>query len=707
MGRTRWHTPGRDWPLSAPATDFLKGALEVEPSSDGWVRPQRFTAAQRRALGSCAAWHPALYRQMAVATAGVRLELRTDAQEVGLELWVDEEPSGTTAQVELADGGPSDDPHDGVSADVDGHHVGAMMPPAEPVELVVDLNDGVSAAPLPGMAPVRQVTVWLPCLRGCRIRRLWSDGSLMEPVAAGRSLLVVGDSIAQGFLAGDPAEAWPARVARDQGLDLLNQGLGGQVFQPTAMADLASHVDPELVWIGLGANYRFQRCGHSELVRDVHGVVDYVVRAWPGATVFVASPTCHDEEAYPSHPRSCWEAVPQVLAAEVARHPGMHLADGARLLEDRRRYYADADHPSLRGSRLMGLRIGRVLRGQPPIDTHEARALRIAEREGDAGRLRRRAEEAQGELELTEVEQSIAVDGEGLVPENVRPIDVDALGAHGGSPTVPIAPAVTRQAPGAAPSVSDLGRRGATARDIAALVDRIAAGPAWDRPVEQAIVRGLGEVVFASPGFAMVELPGGDALIWGEDAETALEVMATRPRPKMALFSSPALIDALGAVYEGVGEPEWHRIVAHDKDEPVALRTPIVVAPLGPQDLALVRDHYSHPEFFSDEQLAARLEEGRVFGGSLPDGRMVGFIGLHDEGSMGMLEVFPRHRRKGYGRDLEAWLINRHLERRELPWGEVFEENAPSLALQEDLGLVVGPAHRAGFIDCRPWEQLR
>ena len=69
---------------------------------------------------------------------------------------------------------------------------------------------------------------------------------------------------------------------------------------------------------------------------------------------------------------------------------------------------------------------------------------------------------------------------------------------------------------------------------------------------------------------------------------------------------------------------------------------------------------------------------------------LAGFIGTHSEGSMGMLEVFPEHRRKGYGMMLESYLIRWHLERGWTPFGHVIDGNEASIRLQQKAGMEKG-----------------
>ncbi|MBO4572289.1 MAG: GNAT family N-acetyltransferase [Clostridia bacterium] len=70
------------------------------------------------------------------------------------------------------------------------------------------------------------------------------------------------------------------------------------------------------------------------------------------------------------------------------------------------------------------------------------------------------------------------------------------------------------------------------------------------------------------------------------------------------------------------------------------------------------------------------------------DGKsFVGFMGEHLEGSMGLLYVFPKYRRKGYGAAVEKKFIAMTIEKGFVPFGQVEKDNEISLRLQEKLGL--------------------
>ncbi len=84
--------------------------------------------------------------------------------------------------------------------------------------------------------------------------------------------------------------------------------------------------------------------------------------------------------------------------------------------------------------------------------------------------------------------------------------------------------------------------------------------------------------------------------------------------------------------------------------------------------------------------LQDRIAARRLWG-IYENGALAGFAGLHTEGSMGLLEVLPQYRRKGYGYALEAYLIAWHLRHGYLPFGQVYEGNESSERLQMKLGM--------------------
>ncbi|RRF91319.1 MAG: GNAT family N-acetyltransferase [Coriobacteriaceae bacterium] len=343
--------------VGADAAPLLHGSVRTSPELEGWVRPWRFSAEQMRALGSCQAWHPGLYRQMARATAGVCLEFETDSSEVAIEVALDAEPVGTRDALKYVDERRGLEPrmHDGLSCEVDGRRLGVRVP-ADGDDYVAFTLDDPAAAPasgvmqLPGMGDTHHVRVWLPCLRGCTLRSVAGNGSFIRPVERRRNLLVLGDSIAQGFVCDDPALAWPTLLAERRGLDVINQGVGGQVFQPGTLFGLARAIDPAAIVVELGENYRYEPCRERLVSRDVRAYLAEVSRLWGDVPTWVLTPMWHNEDAYASHKMSCFAEVPQVIRAQAEQFGQMRVVEGAGLLDHDAALLADGyEHPGAQG----------------------------------------------------------------------------------------------------------------------------------------------------------------------------------------------------------------------------------------------------------------------------------------------------------------------------------------------------------------------
>lgn len=113
---------------------------------------------------------------------------------------------------------------------------------------------------------------------------------------------------------------------------------------------------------------------------------------------------------------------------------------------------------------------------------------------------------------------------------------------------------------------------------------------------------------------------------------------------------------------------------------------------LSVDDFPVVREHYH--AISSDDVIMDYLRRGRIFG-IWQERELLGFAGFHEEGSMGLLEVFPRYRHCGVGLHAESFLINEAMRRGQVPFCNVYFSNKASMALQEKLGLARGriPSH--------------
>ena len=96
-----------------------------------------------------------------------------------------------------------------------------------------------------------------------------------------------------------------------------------------------------------------------------------------------------------------------------------------------------------------------------------------------------------------------------------------------------------------------------------------------------------------------------------------------------------------------------------------------------------IAEHYPRE---SKEYLADRIQAGAVYGAYAGD-QLIGFVGVHSDGSCGLLYVSEEYRGKGIGASLEAFVINTVKYNGYIPFGHVSVDNIPSLEMQKKLGL--------------------
>ena len=102
-------------------------------------------------------------------------------------------------------------------------------------------------------------------------------------------------------------------------------------------------------------------------------------------------------------------------------------------------------------------------------------------------------------------------------------------------------------------------------------------------------------------------------------------------------------------------------------------------------DLPMLMANY---DLISREEMQGNIQRGTVYIGE-NDGKPVGFIGEHTEGSIGMLFVFPEYRHNGFAESLEKYMFAKTIKEGYIPFGQIVEGNDASLNLQKKLGLTI------------------
>ena len=130
------------------------------------------------------------------------------------------------------------------------------------------------------------------------------------------------------------------------------------------------------------------------------------------------------------------------------------------------------------------------------------------------------------------------------------------------------------------------------------------------------------------------------------------------------------------------GMTDCHLFV-YESADPVPFSFDDYIKVLGAKDEETVCKYY---DVTPDSETIKRLRAGYMTGAFDKDGNMMGFIGTHEDMSIGMLVVIPEYRRRGVAFALEADMVNRTLSRGLTPFCHVILGNDASVALQNKLG---------------------
>ena len=123
--------------------------------------------------------------------------------------------------------------------------------------------------------------------------------------------------------------------------------------------------------------------------------------------------------------------------------------------------------------------------------------------------------------------------------------------------------------------------------------------------------------------------------------------------------------------------------VVYEGSAPFPVSTELLIRRPDRKDFPKFLESYHYGD---EEELREDFEGPDFLGGYLGD-EFVGYIGVHNDGSMGMLHVFPPYRRRGYADALYRTLINNQLKKGRTPFAQIIIDNEKSLRLQKKLGL--------------------
>jgi lysophospholipase L1-like esterase len=159
---------------------------------------------------------------------------------------------------------------------------------------------------------------WVLALRG--------SGGDVAPAPTQPRWVVYGDSVAEGWIASEPALAWPAIAGRAHGLDHVNLGYAGAARGELASAEQIGKLDADVITVCHGTNC-WTRTPHSadQMRANTDAFLTVLRQDHPDTPIVVASPVVRpDAEAAPNRLGASLADLRAAMEEVVAKR----IADG-------------------------------------------------------------------------------------------------------------------------------------------------------------------------------------------------------------------------------------------------------------------------------------------------------------------------------------------------------------------------------------------
>lgn len=220
--------------------------------------------------------------------------------------------------------------------------------------------------------------------------------------------------------------------------------------------------------------------------------------------------------------------------------------------------------------------------------------------------------------------------------------------------------------------------------DIKMAIDYLSKDKMLHIDMLEGIDSGKARVLFSSSRGVLVYFENAETyMMSAEDKETADRMIGNVSKAPMFVAHQDFYIPALQEKFSFKERVICHNVAYFSKKPLPEPSTPFAIRRLDASSLPFLMKHYSRAN--DEEYIRERLESGVVFGAFCEKG-LAGFIGLHAEGSMGMLEVLPEFRRAGVATALETFMANRLLSQGHVPYAQVVTDNTASINLNKKLG---------------------
>ncbi len=300
---------------------IVKGACYFEEER-GYLTAYKYCRAQLDMM--CKEGYDTFWRDRAFFSAGIRLEIKTDSPFISFDYKANE---GTNFHA-LSNS---------VDVWVNGALYSVLAPDTCRGKIKIDLPEGE-----------KTVDVYFPCDCKFSVKNFTIEGKYKSIKDKGQKVLVIGDSITQGYGPEFSSASYFNELQRQTGYNMLNQGVGGYRCEPQDLM-YVDGFEPDKIITFLGTNWY-----------DAADVYDYekatvefykrLTELYPNKEILAVSPIWRgDDGLNPERFNWCIEIVKR----ECQKYKNINPVDGFTLVPHVYECFCDKLHPNAYGCLLL------------------------------------------------------------------------------------------------------------------------------------------------------------------------------------------------------------------------------------------------------------------------------------------------------------------------------------------------------------------
>ncbi|MDR0878588.1 MAG: SGNH/GDSL hydrolase family protein [Treponema sp.] len=202
-----------------------------------------------------------------------------------------------------------------------------------------------------------EVKIFFPVIFDMYIKDLEING-VVERLQTKEHILCLGDSITQGFSAGNPSRNYVALLADKLNVDVINQGIGGYVYRSESLTGLENFKkqfgEPKFITVAYGTNDWYYKIPEKEFRENAADYYKHLTGIFPSTPIYIITPIWRGDTELDLQGKMPFENIANIIEQEASAFPSIKIIDGMKLVPHDFKYFSDVYlHPNAEAFSIM------------------------------------------------------------------------------------------------------------------------------------------------------------------------------------------------------------------------------------------------------------------------------------------------------------------------------------------------------------------